>query len=89
MKFDGTMLFPFASMVVASANVSAPLLNVTAISARAGHSVLECWALTTPPELFRGATNYQIGDFVGGYVGVINPQTYIGQAWAPYVQYSN
>lgn len=62
-------------------------LNVTAISAINGASVLQCWSLTTPPGNFRGASNYPIGDFSGAFVGVIPPKTHIGFAHAPAIQY--
>lgn len=63
-------------------------LNVTAISAINGASVLECWSLTSPPTIARGAANYDIGSFKDAFVGVIAPRTYIGKAWAPAVEYA-
>jgi hypothetical protein len=62
-------------------------LNVTAISAINGASVLECWSLATPPKTFAGASNYPIGDFAAAFVGVIPPKTHIGFAHAPSIQY--
>jgi hypothetical protein len=63
-------------------------LNVTAITAINGASVLECWSLTSPPTIARGAANYDIGSFKDAFVGVIAPRTYIGKAWAPAVEYA-
>lgn len=62
-------------------------LNVTAISAINGVSVLECWDLTTPPRSFAGAANYDIGNFENAFVGVIAPRTWIGFAHAPSIQF--
>jgi hypothetical protein len=64
------------------------LLNLTAITARHNASTLECWQLLNPPSTFAGAINYPLAASTGGYVGVIAPQTYIGQAWAPHPQIS-
>jgi hypothetical protein len=61
-------------------------LNVTAISAINGASVLECWSLTAPPRNFAGAANYDIGNFENAFVGVIAPRTHIGPAHAPSIQ---
>ncbi|KAF2673270.1 hypothetical protein BT63DRAFT_397038 [Microthyrium microscopicum] len=64
-------------------------LNITAISAANGESTLECWNLFSPPGDFAGAANYPIGNFEGAFIGVLPPQTYIGQAWArTYHRYS-
>lgn len=68
---------------------SAPqLLNLTAIAARHNASTLECWQLTNAPSVFAGAVNYPLTNSIGGFVGVIAPQTHIGQAWASHAQFS-
>lgn len=83
------MLLAFLSLLTLffSHDVEARGLNVNAISASNGHSVLECWSLSAPVANFRGAANYPIGDFHGGFIGVIPPRTHIGQAWAAQPQY--
>jgi len=81
----------FASLLITaptvmSLNNSTPLLNMTAIATLNNASVFQCWQLTTPPQSFLGAVNYPFSNATGGYVGVIPPKTYIGQAWSPHVQ---
>ena len=65
---------------------STTLLNITAIAAINNASVLECWQLATQPQIFLGAVNYLFGNATGGYVGILPPKTYIGQAWSPHAQ---
>ncbi|KAF2100232.1 hypothetical protein NA57DRAFT_73842 [Rhizodiscina lignyota] len=77
----------FLLSCLSSANAQG--LNVTAISASGGHSVLECWSLSAPPLSFAGASNYPIGNYEGSYVGVIAPRTHIGQAWAMHPQHGS
>lgn len=61
-------------------------LNVTAIAAVNNASVLQCWNLEAPATFARGAANYPMGDSTGNFLGVIPPNTHIGQAWAPHVR---
>jgi hypothetical protein len=81
MNFSIPLLSFFSTLLLPE--VTAQGLNVTAIAAVNNASVLQCWGLTNPPRIFRGAANYDIGNFTNAYIGVIPPQTHIGQAWAP------
>ncbi|KAF1352071.1 hypothetical protein BDV97DRAFT_269943, partial [Delphinella strobiligena] len=63
-------------------------LNVTAIAAINGSSVLECWNLKQPPFDAAGALNYPLGNSTNAFLGIIPPRTHIGQAFAPSVQLS-
>lgn len=49
--------------------------NITAISAKNDVSRLECWQLDAEPELSRAATNFDLGEFSGGFVGILPPHT--------------
>ncbi|KAI4716007.1 hypothetical protein E4T48_07814 [Aureobasidium sp. EXF-10727] len=68
-------------------HATAQTLNISTIAVQNGTSILECWTLAsaTPG---RGAQNYPLGDFSNAFIGAIPPHTYIGQAWAPTIQYS-
>lgn len=61
-------------------------LNVTAIAAINGSSVLECWNLEGPPFGAAGALNYPLRNSTNAFLGILPPRTYIGQAFAPSVQ---
>ncbi|KAF2402080.1 hypothetical protein EJ06DRAFT_529199 [Trichodelitschia bisporula] len=65
-------------------------LNITAIAAVNGASVLQCWHLAAAPADFASAVNYPLGAgaFSGSFLGVIAPRTVVGKAWAPHVQFS-
>jgi hypothetical protein len=56
--------------------------NVSAIGTANNASTLECWNLAAPPFGAAGAANYPIGNFTNSFIGVLPPQTIIGQAWA-------
>jgi hypothetical protein len=85
MNFSIPMLSLFSSVFVTG--VAAQGINVTAIAAVNNASVLQCWALTTPPQVFAGAVNYPVGNFSNAFIGVIPPKTYIGIAHARQPQY--
>ncbi|CAD0112539.1 unnamed protein product [Aureobasidium uvarum] len=68
-------------------HTTAQSLNVSTIAVQNGTSVLECWSLASPTS-GRGAQNYPLGDSSNAFIGAIPPHTYIGQAWAPSIQYS-
>jgi hypothetical protein len=85
MNFSIPLLSLFSNLLLPEA--AAQGLNVTAITAVNNVSVLQCWELTNSPRISRGAANYDIGNFTNAYIGVLPPQTYIGQAWAPAPQY--
>lgn len=80
-------LLQLLGLSLAPTFVTSQGLNVTAISAANGISVLECWSLTSPPQNARGAANYDIGNFENAFVGVIAPRTRIGYAHAPSIQF--
>ncbi|TID27802.1 60S ribosomal protein [Venturia nashicola] len=80
-------LLQILGLSLAPTSVTPQGLNVTAISAANGVSVLECWSLSSPPQNARGAANYDIGNFENAFVGVIAPRTRIGYAHAPNVQF--
>lgn len=83
-----TITLSFSSLILVAfcfSQIQCQGFNLTAIAAVNGSSVLECWSLEGPPYIARGATNYPVGNFTGGFVGVIQPRTYVGQAWAPSV----
>lgn len=61
-------------------------LNVSAISTANNASVLECWSLSAPSFAAARAINFPIGDSTGNFIGVLQPRTYIGQAWARQVR---
>jgi hypothetical protein len=56
----------------------APAFNITAISAANNASRLECWQLSAPPMLGRGAVNFALGDFDHAFIGIIPPSTTAG-----------
>jgi hypothetical protein len=85
MNFSIPLLSFFSTLLLPEA--AAQGFNVTAITAVNNASVLQCWELTNPPRIFLGATNYDIGNFTDAYIGVLPPQTHIGQAWASAPQY--
>lgn len=83
------VLSPFAlAAFTFSSNATTQGLNVSAIGFANNASTLECWNLAAPATFARGAANYPMGDSTKNYLGVIPPNTYIGQAWAPYVRVS-
>ena len=65
---------------------TSPALNLTAISASNGESVIECWALTSRPTSFDAASNFYLGGASNGTYSVIPPRTVVGLHNAPYVQ---
>jgi hypothetical protein len=65
-------------------NTSSPALNLTAISASNGESVIECWALKSRPASFAAASNYYLGGVSNGTYSVIPPRTVVGLHNAPY-----
>ncbi|KAK3380782.1 hypothetical protein B0H63DRAFT_560638 [Podospora didyma] len=68
---------------------TSPLLNVTAISSRDGYSVLQCWQLSSIPVDAMSAANYVVGgNTTEARWSRIEPQTHVGEAWAPSVQIS-
>ncbi|KAG9675518.1 hypothetical protein KCU99_g4530, partial [Aureobasidium melanogenum] len=81
------LLFVFASLLFLVSQTTAQSLNVSTIAVQNGTSTLECWSLESPTS-GRGAQNYPLGDFSDAFIGAIPPQTHIGQAWAPSIQYS-
>jgi hypothetical protein len=85
MNFSIPLLSLLSTLLLPEA--AAQGFNVTAITAVNNASVLQCWELTNPPRTFLGAANYDIGNFTNAYIGVLPPQTHIGQAWAPAPQY--
>lgn len=67
-------------------NTCSPALNLTAISASNGESVIECWALKSKPANFAAASNFYLGGVSNGTYSVIPPRTVVGLHHAPYVQ---
>jgi hypothetical protein len=67
-------------------NTPSPALNLTAISASNGESVIECWALKSEPASFAAASNFYLGGVSNGTYSVIPPRTVVGLHHAPYVQ---
>jgi hypothetical protein len=72
---------------VASASLVPPALNLTAISASSGNSVLECWALpgfvASAQAGTVGALNLLLGDLVNATYTVIPPRFNGGLHKAP------
>ncbi|CAD0094144.1 unnamed protein product [Aureobasidium vineae] len=81
------LVFLITSLLSLITHTTAQSLNISALAAQNGTSILECWSLASPTS-GRGAQNYPLGDFSNAFIGAIPPHTYIGQAWAPAVQYS-
>lgn len=52
-----------------------PAFNITAISAKNNASRLECWQLDAEPVFSRAATNFDLGEFGDGFVGILAPRT--------------
>lgn len=67
-------------------NTSPPTLNLTAISASNGESVIECWALKSKPASFAAASNFYLGGVSNSTYSVIPPHTVVGLHHAPNVQ---
>lgn len=64
-----------------------PPLNITAISSREGYSVLQCWQLSSVPIDAMQAANYPVGGKTTQATwSRIEPNTHVGEAWAPHVQ---
>lgn len=62
-------------------------LRITTIASRNGYSVLECWQLDSTPVEFMAARNYAIGGRTTNVKwSLLQPRTYVGEAWAPHVQ---
>lgn len=82
-----TLLIP----LVSSQNISTPALNITAISASNGSSILECWRLDnftvsqTPGTV--GALSVFFGEASNVSYTVIPPRTNAGLHVAPAAQY--
>ncbi|KAG9658346.1 hypothetical protein KCU64_g4575, partial [Aureobasidium melanogenum] len=81
------LLLLFTTLLFFTSQTTAQSLNVSTIAVQNDTSVLECWSLESPTA-GRGAQNYPLGDFSNAFIGAIPPQTHIGQAWAPSIQYS-
>ncbi|KAB5522829.1 hypothetical protein GE09DRAFT_1207991 [Coniochaeta sp. 2T2.1] len=62
--------------------------TITALYSRDGHSVLECWELTSHPVEAMSAINFEIGNTTKATWSIIEPRTIVGEAWAPTVQLS-
>ncbi|KAK5151034.1 hypothetical protein LTS14_009529 [Recurvomyces mirabilis] len=89
MKMNFTFAWPLMmGAMLGPSLTTAQGLNISAIGTANNASTLECWNLAAPPFGAAGAANYPIGNFTNSFVGVIPPQTYIGQAWARQIQYS-
>jgi hypothetical protein len=73
-----SLLGAFTSMPAAYAQG----FNVSALGTEKNVSTIECWNLAAPPFVAAGAANYPIGNFTNSFVGILPPQTIIGQAWA-------
>ena len=65
---------------------TSPALNLTAISASKGESVIECWAVKSRPESFAAASNFYLGGVSNGTYSVIPPRTIVGMHNAPYAE---
>ena len=73
--------------LIGQAVSQATALNITAISAANNASRLECWQLSAPPMLGRGAVSFALGDSDQAFVGIIPPNTTAGTINnAPHVQ---
>jgi hypothetical protein len=62
-------------------------LNVTAISALDGASVLECWGPQSRPASFAVASNFYLGGVSNATYSVIPPYTVVGLHNAPFAEY--
>lgn len=71
---------------MASATASPASFAITALSSRNGHSVLECWELSSLPVEAMSAINFEIGNTTRATWSIIEPRTVVGEAWAPSVQ---
>ncbi|KAH8669033.1 hypothetical protein BX600DRAFT_511077 [Xylariales sp. PMI_506] len=76
----------FLGMTARSAAVDFTPLNITALASRDGVSVIQCWQLSSIPIEAMSAANYQIGNTTAATWSIIQPQTVVGEAWAPKVQ---
>ncbi|KAF1999087.1 hypothetical protein P154DRAFT_494095 [Amniculicola lignicola CBS 123094] len=70
----------FSALPLITRNTSAESLgipfNVTAIATVNNSSRLECWTLLSIPKSGAGAVSYDIGNFEGGFVGILPARTY-------------
>jgi hypothetical protein len=79
-------LATFIQQCYAQVPNTSPALNLTAISASKGESVIECWALKSRPASFAAASNFYLGGMSNGTYSVIPPRTVVGLHNAPYVE---
>lgn len=79
-------LVTFIQLCHAQMPNTSPALNLTAISASKGESIIECWALKCRPADFAAASNFYLGGASNGTYSVIPPRTVVGLHNAPYAQ---
>ncbi|KAK4119081.1 hypothetical protein N657DRAFT_650638 [Parathielavia appendiculata] len=87
MKLHCVVVTLAMSHVAAAESTTVPL-NITALSSRAGYSVIECWQLSSVPAAYMAAVNYAVGNTTVATWSRIEPRTTVGEAWAPHIQLS-
>ncbi|KAF7539145.1 hypothetical protein G7054_g2347 [Neopestalotiopsis clavispora] len=73
------------SFVSRITNDFAPL-NISALASVNGSSTIQCWQLAAVPVEARSALNFELGNTTEASWSIIQPQTVVGEAWAPAVQ---
>ncbi|KAK6215901.1 hypothetical protein LQW54_004081 [Pestalotiopsis sp. IQ-011] len=61
-------------------------LNISALASVNGSSMIQCWQLASIPVEARSALNFIMGNTTEAEWSIIQPQTVVGEAWAPAVQ---
>ncbi|ETS86116.1 hypothetical protein PFICI_04141 [Pestalotiopsis fici W106-1] len=74
-----------ASLASRITNDFAPL-NISALASVNGSSTIQCWQLAAVPVEARSALNFELGNTTEATWSIIQPQTVVGEAWAPAVQ---